>query len=176
MKRYEGGTAIMLRIPEDSCRELIIPAQTWGTGLDTCKLVEPRDYHLTLQFIGRDLPPDTIASVVVAAFISADELPRPTLQFTGVFGIHRTQKGCYLTAQIRKANPLTDARERVRRWLLEMQVKPKDSFGFNPHVTLVEAPPSGVRIPAVPDPIKPFSVECRELVVKYGKHQMTVEL
>jgi len=167
----------MLKLPEGTCDVLHKAATAWSAGHDDWKVVHPRDYHLTLQFIGRDLNPEKIASSIcgVAMFAFSDDRAPQHLRLTGAFGAQITKKGRYLVARA-MMDPLAIARGQLRQFLRNMEVVPKDSFEFRPHVTLAEAPPSA-RVPgALPDPLSPFSVEYQELVVKYGPYRMTMQL
>lgn len=176
--RYKGGCAVMLRLPVIQATDRlmrVMDATTW-LGTPDWRPTEVQDYHLTLQFIGRDLPADKIAAVIVSAFTFADEQrPGVTLEMTGKFDLHSTKKGRYIVAGVRADAGLLAARERLQKALDAMGVKPQDSFAFKPHVTIAEAPPSA-KLDSLPTAISPFSLECRELIVKYGPHRMTVEL
>lgn len=175
MKVYKGGCAVMIKIPEGRLMHFRDHAREWaryshwdGTDGD--------DDHLTLQFIGRDLSPNRVTSSVVAAFIFAGNDPSPmSLRFTGAFKINTTSKGSYLVAEIEKDEALMKARERIKACLAKMDVIPKDSFDFAPHVTLMEAPPGAIP-KAPPAPLDPYSVECNELVFKYGPRRMTIDI
>jgi len=179
MKRYKGGCAVMLKLwdrehPCDLCA-LSHPAMEWTEGHDEWKSVDMEDYHLTLQFIGRDLAGPDAAMVITSAFGFAEESGPIEISFTGRFSVHATSKGRYLVAEVQRSDALEASRKRLLEILRLADITPKDPFPFRPHVTLAEAPPTA-RDPGKLPTIAPFSVEYRELVVKYGPHRMIVEL
>lgn len=175
MKRYVGGCAAMIKIPEGRLVHFRDHAREWAKHSHWNPTAED-DEHLTLQFIGRDLNPNKVTSSMVAAFLFAGNDPSPmSLRFTGAFKINTTSKGSYLVAEVEKDEALNKAREKMKACLAQMDVVPKDSFDFNPHVTLMEAPPGAIpKTP--PTPLDPYSVECNELVFKYGPRRMTIDL
>jgi len=173
VKRYKGGCAIMLRISEEPEGRLFGIVSRSKFASPPWKLTAP-DYHLTLQFVGRDLAEDKIGATIYSAFLFTRDPFTAPIEFTGAFGILSTRKGNYLVAHV-NGKPLEEARKKLDGLLLEMGVVPKDSFDFNPHVTLAEAPPDAERPEILPD-IKPFSVEVKQMVVKYGPYKMIVEL
>jgi 2'-5' RNA ligase len=179
MKKYEGGCAIMLNalsMDDEGGKAAAAHVSAMNTAAARWShpyLVE-QDLHLTLQFIGRDLESRKAASVIVSAFVFADESGPIRLRFTGAFDVFRTRKGTYLVALVETTEHLLKAREGLAACLAEMGVTPKDPFDFKPHVTLVPGHPKAQV--SAPEAIEPFEVSCRELVVKYGKYRMIVEL
>jgi len=180
MKRYKGGCAVMLKLWSEKHQHdlaaLSRAAVEWSKGRELdWRPVETEDYHLTLQFIGRNLASDKIASAIVTAFAFADEQARLQIEFTGALSTFATKKGRYLVAHVKNNESMASARKRLGHFLSEMGVAVKDAFEFKPHVTLAEAPPT-VPEHAAPVAIEPFSVECSKLIVKYGLHRMVVDL
>jgi 2'-5' RNA ligase len=175
MKRYVGGCAVMIKIPAQRLMHFRDHTREWAR-YSHWDATDGDDDHLTLQFIGRDLNPNKVTSAMVAAFVFAGNDPSPmSLRFSGVFKINTTSKGSYLVAEIEKDEALMKARERIKASLAQMDVTPKDSFDFNPHVTLMEAPPGA--IPKTPPaPLDPFVIECNELVFKYGPRRLVIDL
>lgn len=175
MKRYVGGCAAMIKIPEGRLVHFRDHAREWAKH-SHWDPTRDEDCHLTLQFIGRDLNPNRVTSALVAAFLFAGNDPSPMLlRFTGAFKINTTSKGSYLVAEVEKDEALMKARERIKACLTQMDISPRDTFDFNPHVTLMEAPVGA--IPKVPPvPLEPFSIECNELTFKYGPRRMTIDL
>jgi len=170
---YKGGCAIMLRIPVEPCAaQMHVVAARWAAP--PWIRVHPADYHLTLQFVGRDLSGDKIGATIYSAFLFTRDPFTAPIEFTGALGVLSTRKGSYLVAHV-NGKPLEEARKKLDGILLEMGVVPKDSFDFNPHVTLAEAPPRVGKCKP-PAAIQPFSVQVKELVVKYGPHKMIVEM
>jgi len=168
----------MLRVPSDdpNIRELhdLVVGCTAIHG--KWKVTKPEDYHLTLQFVGRDLTSDEVAGSIVSAFTFANAHSGLKLNFPGSCRIQATTKGRYLVAGIDADVTLREARKYLQGVLADMNVKPKDSFDFKPHVTLAEAPPAaGGELPRPPT-VKPFSVPCHGLTVKYGPHRMVVDM
>lgn len=174
---YKGGTAIMLKLPPDdpNIRELHDAVVGCTAIHGKWKVTKPEDYHLTLQFVGRDLNSDEVAGSIVSAFQFANVHPGLKLDFSGACRIQVTTKGRYLVAGIDHAVPLLEARKHLQEALAEMGVKPRDTFEFKPHMTLAEAPPGTKEVPPMPA-IKPFSVPCRGLTVKYGPNRMVVDV
>lgn len=170
MKRYEGGCAIMLGLDAQDVREVTESALA-GIQLSPEWTVTDA-LHLTLQFVGRDLPQDTVAAVVGAGFEFAKGGPVP-LRLTGSLEILKTGKGWYLVALV-DPSILVPFRERLQRILEAKGVRPKDSFAFNPHITLAEAP-RGSPTPDGGGLFEPFVVVSHEITVKYGPHRMTIE-
>jgi len=187
MITYKGGTAIMLKLPANDPNIVELHDLVVGcTALHgKWKVVKPEDYHLTLQFVGRDLTPDEVAGSIVSAFTFANAHPGLKLNFPGSCRIQTTTKGRYLVAGIDADVTLRESRKYLQGVLADMDVKPKDSFEFKPHLTLAEAPPVtegedrrmlltlGLPKPPV---VKPFSVPCRGLTVKYGPNRMVVDM
>jgi len=138
-------------------------------------VANPLDYHLTLQFIGRDVSARRLASVIVAAFalVTADDWAPVTLRFTGRFLALKTFKNHSIVAEVENGPVLQSVRKRLRDRLAEMDVNPKDDFGDHPHVTIARAPIEAKPLEP-PRPIGPFMIACDELSVKYGPHRMTV--
>jgi 2'-5' RNA ligase len=173
MKRHLGGTAVMIKIPDHHAIRVSEEAGAWLSGQNGWRTTSPNDYHVTLQFVGRDLDRATVAAVVFSTFMLDTGPIR--LQFTGGFKVNITGKGTYLVAEIAADPPLLAARDRLRKQLAEMGVTPKDGFKFSPHVTTAEAPPK-TAARGLPLQIEPFSVECGEIIVKYGPRRMVVDL
>lgn len=169
MKTYEGGSAIMLALPE--LPELRRLASAWIFGQPGWETNE--DLHLTLQFVGRDLPSLKIAAMISGVFFFAEHAKALSCEFTGAFEILSTKKGRYLVALVNPA-PLLKERERLQAELKELGVVSKDTFAFRPHVTLAEAP-SNAEKRAAPGAISEFKTVCTELTVKYGRHEMEIE-
>jgi len=182
MNKYPGGCAIMLKMPTAPCEIFENEALHWVAGLGQeehkkdWKIAHPDDYHLTLQFVGRNLDGDKIGAMIYSAFLFAREPFTAPVEFTGTLGMLSTLKGRYLVAHV-NGKPLEEARNKLESTLLEMGVVAKDPFrfGFSPHVTLAEASPDAPRAKP-PPPVGPFSVQVKELVVKYGPYRMVVEL
>lgn len=175
-KRYTGGAAIMIKVPPTVPDDLTrISRALWGHEQEGRVALNPEDYHMTLQFLGRDLPAETISSAIASAFAFADQHGPIFMRFTGRFKTNFTRKGRYLTLEIDKDELICEARARLVQCLLDRQVTPKDEFEFNPHMTLVELAPGGGQL-VTPGPVDPFVVECRKMIVKYGAYRMTVEL
>jgi len=174
---YKGGTAIMLRVPanDSNIRELHDMVVGCTAIHAKWKVVKPEDYHLTLQFVGRDLDSDAVSGTVFSAFQFANTHPGLKLSFSGACRIQVTTKGRYLVAGIDADVALREARKYLQGVLADMNVKPKDSFEFKPHVTLAEAPPTTKEVPPMPA-VKPFAVPCRGLTVKYGPNRMVVDM
>lgn len=170
MAMYPGGCAILLKIPEDE--RLHHTALGWALN-DPRWVTDPKDYHLTLQFVGRGLPWRSVVSMIVTAFEFASDRPAPSLKFTGELDVFRTSKGDHLVAHIHQEDFLLTARKEIQGNLALMDVAPKDSFDFRPHVTIGEMAP--MSRPPVPPPIEAFSVQCSRLIVKYGPHRMPIE-
>lgn len=193
MTTYQGGHAIMLQMPRsDHFERLFKIAQAWIFGQGEWIANEPNSYHLTLQFVGRDLKAESAAAMIQSAFAFAGSLTTIACEFTGRFEVLTTKKGRYLAALVNPAS-LADTRDFLGACLSELGVVSKDSFGFKPHVTLAEATAfkhlpgkitnlsvwGAVRRPPVrpvPEAVEPFTVECQQLEVKYGSHRMVVEL
>lgn len=133
----------------------------------------PEDYHVTLQFVGRDLAASDAARVVAAAFAFADAATPIAVQLTGKLDAFSTTKGRYLVALADPAQ-LSGARAALLGRLQAAGISPRDTFAFRPHLTLLEGPP-GLSLIA-PPPFAPFAAMCNELTVKYGDREMGVEL
>jgi 2'-5' RNA ligase len=175
-KRYGGGAAIMVKVPPTVPSDLtLISRGLWGHEHEGRLALNPEDYHMTLQFLGRDLRSDIIASAISGAFAFSEDHGPIYLQFTGRFKTLLTRKGRYLALEIEKDELLLEARARLAQCLSDRQVAPKDELDFNPHMTLVELPPGGGRL-ETPGPVQPFLIECHRLIVKYGSHRMVVDL
>jgi len=176
MKIYKGGCAVMLKMPKGGCDALENAALHWvaPSGQGGWKTVKSEDYHLTLQFIGRDLDDKSVASAIVSSFTFAPRHSSIEVKFPGTLGMLTTGKGRYMVAHVDPAG-LEEMRKELSAHLAEMGVYPKDSFDFSPHVTLAEAPPTAPKTKP-PPPVGPFSVQVKELVVKYGPHKMIVEM
>lgn len=171
---YEGGCAIMLKVWNDKTdfrflNHLKPLADTGWTVHD------PKDYHLTLVFVGRDLMAGAIQRVIATAF---DLEGGPIdVRFTGFTDTFKTSKGRYVVALVEPDNLLARRNAAIEK-LAEYGVFPSDSFPFKPHVTLAETKPK-VNAPEIAElklPATPFTVQCSQLEVKYGRHRMVVEL
>jgi 2'-5' RNA ligase len=176
MKIYKGGTAVMLKCPSE-LHDRLKAATPGGLVFPDWRPVDREDYHLTLRFIGRDLEATSACSSIAAAFlftIERGEIPIE-LSFTGRIKKLSTSKGKYLAVEVEKSKALLDARSHLDQMLGKMGVVPKDSFDFNPHVTILEAAP-GVTSEAKLGEFAPFKSDCRELIVKYGRHRMKIEI
>lgn len=172
MTQYPGGCAIMLKVPLGSFAPPCVASAKWTSP--PWILVPPDDYHLTLQFVGRDLDGDKIASTIYSAFLFARD-PFPTLvEFTGVFGMLTTRKGRYMVAHV-KSESLEAPRMKLQEVLGSMGVVPNDPFDFSPHVTMAEATPDAPKAKP-PGAIEPFSVPVNQIEVKYGPYRMSVQL
>lgn len=172
MSKLKGGHAVMLVIPSaEPVKQLVehcfdanrFQAGEWN-GYD--KL------HLTLQFVGRDL--DTVQAGWV---IRCGLMVKPvTLRFTGQFDILRTSKGTYLVAKVEPSGELV-AEKAALLALLERDpaIKIRDTFKFNPHVTIAEYGPGEDRL-SLPDAVAPFEVTVQQVEVKYGTRRMVADL
>lgn len=175
-KRYSGGAAVMVRVPGATPSDVTLVSRAlWGHEAKGRVALNPEDYHMTLQFLGRDLRSETIASAIAGTFAFADQHGPLYLQFTGNFKTLFTRKGRYLALEIEKDELLCEARAQIVQCLTDRQVTPKDEFEFNPHMTLVELPPGNEKL-VTPGPVAPFVVECLDLIVKYGQYRMTIDL
>lgn len=134
----------------------------------------PRDYHLTLQFIGRDLHVDQVAGVITASLKGLSKKPL-SIEFDGTTRINKTSKGEYLVATVKPTDGLLEQRKILADELARQAVKITDSFLFAPHVTLAEGPVGSMKGVA-PFKFESYSVQCREAIVKYGKFKMSVML
>lgn len=175
--KYKGGCAVMLKLPEHDQVELDslrVQARQSEERSDW-RILPPETYHLTLQFVGRDLSSEKISRVVFSTFLFAEDEAPFQIEFTGVTSVNRTSKGSYLVAQVIKSNNILRMRERILDKFAQMDVKVKDGFGFNPHVTIAEADP-GRAWPGELPTSKSFSVDCNELVLKYGARRMSIDL
>lgn len=136
---------------------------------------DPKDYHLTLAFVGRDLPSGAVQRVIASAFdIEGGPID---VAFTGRYDSFKTGKGRYVVALVEPANLLTK-REAIIRKLAEYHVTLNDPFPFKPHITLAETKPyvNAPELAGLDLELQPFSVTCHQLQVKYGPHRMVVEL
>jgi len=185
MKKYKGGCAIMLKLWDPKRQydlvPLLDPAMKWAADRGDCKKVDVEDYHLTLQFVGRDLSGSEAALVITSAFAFAEESGPLEISFNGKFVLHGTSKGQYLVAKVEPTDALKTARERIRQLLRSASITIKDPFPFSPHVTLTEEPPadseSGADVEGAPDfSIPPLIAKASQIEVKYGPHRMLVEL
>lgn len=138
------------------------------------EVIRVADYHLTLQFVGRDLTNSEVALVTTCAFAFAEESGPMTVRLTGRLDIHATGKGRYLIAEVALQDSLRAARERMQQLLRSASIAPKDPFPFHPHVTIAEAPPTAQG--KAPASRPSFEVESSQIEVKYGSHRMIVEL
>jgi hypothetical protein len=90
----------MLKLPENpNTIALSRAASAWAFGDNAWEVVASNDYHLTLQFIGRDLVSDKVASVIVSTFCLANQPPL-VLGVTGELDVFATSKGRYLPLTI----------------------------------------------------------------------------
>lgn len=175
-KRYAGGAAVMVKVPPTVPNDLTLVSRAlWGHGQEGRVALNPDDYHMTLQFLGRDLPSEIVASAISSAFAFADQHGPIYMRFTGCYKTLLTRKGRYLALEIEKDELILEARAQIVQCLSDRQVKPKDEFDFNPHMTLVELLPGGGRL-ETPGPVEPFVVECRQLILKYGPYRMPIDL
>ena len=176
--KYKGGTAIMLKFtgeyvePLESLRDQIRNSENAGAW----RITPPEEYHLTLQFVGRDLTSEKVSRVVFSTYVFAEDEQPFKIEFTGAVRVNRTSKGSYVVAEVLKSKDLLRMKERIVDKLAQMEIKPRDGFDFNPHVTLAEAAP-GQSAPSKVANIQPFTVDCKEIVVKYGsERRLSIDL
>jgi len=166
---YQGGCALMLKVGiGDDYRFVNLLEPLCGTGWT---ILDPENYHLTLTFVGRNLPTDQIQRVVACAF----DLEGPVdVRFTGKLDTFKTSKGRYVVALVEDDDSIMDKRNLFVTKLAEVGVVIRDAFSFKPHVSLAETGPKAV----APElfAVEPFTVTCHQLEVKYGPHRMMVDL
>ena len=160
----------MLRIPPGTGTWLSVPALRANHTLSSSWWKDPENLHLTLQFVGRDLEREQVGWMLRSAL----QLEPQPLHFTGRYDVLRTGKGAHLVALV-DSEPLLGARDRLRNLLKrDPKIVLRDQFKFNPHVTLLEAPPGTELV--IPEPLEPGTITATELEVKYGSRRMVVDL
>ena len=174
MKRYEGGSAVMLNCRPES---LFDRASAWCVKDPAYKFVALGNHHLTLQFVGRNLTQNDVAYMLASALGFAEHSGPVPIVYTGKLSIFSTSKGRYLIAHVENTEPLKAARESLLRQFSGAGLKPKDPFPFKPHVTLAEAPPghSGKEDLRAFE-TTPFTEELTEVLIKYGPKKMLVKI
>lgn len=176
---FKGGTVVMLKPQislnlfnrfQDALGKLTF---NWhGPGVSLLPTLD--DYHMTLQFIGRDLPNEAIGDVVKAALMSV-ESPIEIL-ITGNINEFATKDGLYFVAEVLKTPRLAAMRENIRK-MLGSYCAP-DDFDFNPHITLISAKTKNDEVKTTEHlyAFKSEIVTCDKMVVKYGKRGMVIDL
>jgi 2'-5' RNA ligase len=181
MKIYNGGSAIMLKtnVPYDQRQQINekVFDSTW-------KRTMPDDLHMTLQFVGRDLPASDVSAMIMGAFL----LEPVTISLTGKFKRFGTTKGQYIVLEVVKSEALIKQRDLVRQFLDDAGIKIKDTFQWNPHITVMETTTPGTMSQGeawasskrpdliIPDPIEPMQIDCTEIEIKYGQRKMVIDL
>jgi len=130
----------------------------------------PRESHLTLQFVGRDLTHRQAGDMIAAAI---EMLPVPII-LTGETEVFGTSKGTYLVALVEKTGRLQQCRDLLRSRLEDLGLPTRDDFEWRPHVTLLEAPPR-TQLQLL-ERCAPEEVRCHQLEIKYGERRMLVDL
>ena len=166
--KYPGGCALMLKVGIGMrFMQPLRPFHEMGWTVH-----DPKDYHLTLVFVGRDLAAGTVQRVIASAF----DLEGPIdVEFTGQLDTFKTGKGRYVVALV-KPDVLLARRKVAIEKLAEYGVTVNDSFPFKPHVTLAETKPQVGLLAFDLPTVKPFTVASTQLEVKYGPHRMVMEL
>lgn len=170
---YVGGTAVLLpvRLPSHLAA---VYAQFAGDWVPPGIVYSVPDYHITLQFVGRNLNSDVVLQVINAAWQTVGPLP---VEFTGVVKQWSTTKGQYLVAEVERTRPLLDMRRDFRAKLHELGGPViHDQFEYNPHVTIAEAPPSANVDTHAAFSTVPYCVNVVQADVKYGNRKLTMEL
>lgn len=186
MKIYNGGSAIMLKVNVPYDQREQVKERTANAGLTLLEWSHtlPDDLHMTLQFVGRDLPASDVSAMILSAFL----IEPLTVSLTGKFKRFGTTKGQYIVLEVEKSEALVKQREAVRVFLDDSGIKIKDTFEWNPHITVMESSIPGTMAQGtawasskrkdlpVPEPIDPLQVVCSEVEVKYGHRKMVIDL
>lgn len=164
MRIIHGGTAVMYKVPSffphDWWSAIKGQAAMWGAPLK-------EDYHLTLQFVGRDIDVYRLRDV----FFSIVEVQAATLKFTGSLTRWATKKGRYMVARVEATNELLEQRAALRSLGIV------NDFTWAPHVTLVEDKQTSLDdVDFLLSEVTPFEFSPSQLVLKYGNRTMELDL
>jgi 2'-5' RNA ligase len=157
MTIVRGGHAIMLDV--DVPRGIRDAAESWAA--EAPQRESKREHHLTIVFVGRDMP-SAVGPIMFSAAASVEH-PK-TVRFTGVFemfGSNRT----HLVARVEPSEELYEARFRIAEKLEQSGVKAATRWAFAPHVTLAE---SSFRDYGLSYALKAQDATVRRFVVKVG--------
>lgn len=161
---YSGGCAVMLRVPAS-----VVPPP----GMDIAGWVEERDYHVTLQFVGKDMTSHQVCKILDSAFWLAERWRSPVITALGQLRTFRNKEASFVSL-VEPTDALQDMKNSLASELALKGIRVRNDYEFTPHVTLAKHP-DRKRGPDAAQGV-PWRCHADELAVKYGKQRMTIML
>lgn len=161
---YSGGCAVMLRVVHGETAHHDLLERGWTAEADS---------HVTLQFVGRDLTAHQVVKVIDSAFWLAERFRAPVLTGLGQLKTFRNKEASFVSL-VEPTDYLQDMKNSFASEMSLKGIRVRNDYEFTPHVTLAKHPNRKEGPDSAPG--VPWRCYADELVVKYGKHRMTIAL